>query len=246
MLPIILLFLITTLGMQYNNDVEIIQTVLSDEEIYQKMLEATDERWESEKNKIYDPTKTEYFMNELVISHPVVVEEVNLSLLLSEAISFHFSEIINKCAKNTELTNENVLFDEFLSIFIGCSLSPIDYNEHPWGGGYYVQGNRFYHDNYFRYGYLPEDLEGIVVMDKTMDDYAMIDFTFIISDTERMTLVIFDNYNAILSKITLEEELISYEYQLPYRLEGESREILEKINHFLESTEYKVFQQLEA
>ncbi|MFI3255326.1 MAG: hypothetical protein R3Y63_13480 [Eubacteriales bacterium] len=170
------------------------------------------------------------------IPHPVLTDELSMTTLLEDMTSIVFAEnTSDNSLESTVFPYDHVLFDEFMSIFEDSYLSPIDYELYPTGGGYYTEDNKFLPDIKFFRGSNSDDTE-------TLERGNDVLVTFLIGEYESLEMEIFSNYNVILTHRTFDEEddtIINYISSLPYRLKGDHRDVLHKINAFIGSDEYK-------
>ncbi|MFI3255550.1 MAG: hypothetical protein R3Y63_14655 [Eubacteriales bacterium] len=183
-----------------------------------------------------EDTEQNTFRGSVRIAHPVLTEEISFATLLQDVTNIVFAENTSDYTLEiTDFPSEHFLFGEFMYLLDNAYLSPIDYELYPTGGGIYTEDNKFVPDiNFFR-GSIPLDTE---ITEKAQDVLV----TFSIGDYETLEMEIFSNYNVILTHRTFDEEddtIINYISSLPYRLTGEHRDVLHKINTFIGSDEYK-------
>lgn len=176
--------------------------------------------------------------------YPIVTEEIYVLDLIDKVGRINFP--FDKDAEWLTISSEDALFQELQNLLEGVYLSPIDYSSHIWGGGCYLENNEFHPDQYFLFGYYPTDIgrhEETEVLANTRFSSDSLDFYLDTVDGLIYELRLFENYNLVLTcKVSTETNDI-YQYQLPYCLQGNSRELLVNLIEFTERndlTEYIV------
>lgn len=177
-----------------------------------------------------------------IVEPPILTNDLNCLDLFKDftSVSFLVKKDTDSGLAIVNLDKDSDNFDSLVEIFDGCYFSPIDYEIHPNGAGYYWSNNSFECEPYFSLGYVPDDYPD--TYDYGNFEYESISLTFIKDETEYLFITLFENLNLIVTSRTLineTENILNYNYELPYSLNFDNAHLYSDLVHFFITSDFE-------